>query len=333
MPSPPRIALARLPTPLLRLARLSHECGAEIWIKRDDLTGLELSGNKVRKLEFVIADARARGCDCIITEGTPQSNHCRATAAACARLGLEARLLLRPAPPAGPPQGNLLLDHAFGARCYTFARPDFDQRRAELVTAALNQARADGRTPHYTPMGASEPAGCWGYIEALRELLIQLDTADIAACDLLLPVSSGGTLAGAALGIERLDAADRIRLRGIAVSDDVDHHRDLFARLRRETIEAYGLDLPAEAAPPDLTDRFVGPGYAIPTPAAREAMRLLARSEAILLDPVYTAKAFGALLADVRAKTLGHTRPVVFWHTGGAFSNFAWPELLLETAP
>lgn len=327
MLQPTRIALACLPTPLVRLERLGrHLGGAEIWLKRDDLTGLELSGNKVRKLEYVAADAIASGCDTLVTEGTCQSNHCRATAATCARLGLEAVLLFRPEG-ARQPVGNHLLDSLFGARTYSFAKPEYDAGRERIVAGVLDELRAAGRRPRWTPAGSSEPLGCWGYITAARELAEQLQAEGIGECDVIVTLSSGGTYAGLLLGglLHRLEGW---RLQAVPVSDDVPAQKARVSELCYQTIAKYDMPIDPAAVSPVLIDGYVGEGYGIPYPAALESLRLVARTEGIMLDPVYTAKAFAAVLDGVRARVLGFERPVVFVHTGGIFSDFAWPELL-----
>lgn len=329
MLQPQRVPLAQLPTPLVRLERLGAALGgAQLWIKRDDLTGLELSGNKVRKLEYVAADARASGCDTLVTEGTPQSNHCRATAAVCARLGLQAVLLFRPEPPAGDAQGNHLLDVLFGAHVRAYPRPDFDARRDEIVAQVLAELRGAGRTPRWTPMGASEPLGCWGYLRASAELGEQLLAAGIHGCDVVTAVSSGATYAGLVLGhrLHHLDACD---FWAVPVSDDVAFHERNTAALCRAAIAQFELPIEFTDVVLRFLDGYVGDGYAIPYAAANDALRLLARTEGIVLDPVYTAKAFCALLDAVRARRLGFERPVVFLMTGGVFSNFAWPNVVL----
>ena len=330
MLEPERIQLANLPTPLVRLERLGRQLGgAQIWVKRDDLTGLELSGNKVRKLEYVAADALAGGCDTLVTEGTPQSNHCRATTAVCARLGLRCVLLLRPEAPAEP-QGNHLLDVLFGAETRSFSRGEYHARRDHIVADILAELKVAGRTPRWTPAGASEPLGCWGYIRAATELAEQLQAVGIGECDVVVAVSSGATYAGTLLGqlLHRLDAW---HLWAVPVSDDLPYHTAQAGALCRATIERF--DLPLEFAGDALhfIDGYVGEGYAVPYPAAIEAIRLLARSAALVLDPVYTAKAFCAVLDGVRARRFGFDRPVVFIHTGGIFSDFAWPATLLAS--
>lgn len=328
MVTPKRVRLAEIPTPLVRLERLSAELGgAEVWLKRDDLTGLEVSGNKVRKLEFVVADALAGGCDTLVTEGTAQSNHCRATAAVCARLGLGCVLLFRPGPQDGPPVGNHLLDVLFGAQTRHFTRAEYSANRTRIVADVLAELRAGGRVPRFTPAGASEPVGCWGYIEATRELAEQTRAAGLGACDVVAGVSSGGTFAGMVLG-KKLYREEELHLVGVPVSDDVAHHRAAIAELCGATIAKYGLDARVEPAELAFLDGYVGEGYAIPYDEELAGLRLLARTEGVVLDPVYTGKAFCGLLAEVRAGRLGRSRPVVFVHTGGIFSDFAWPELV-----
>jgi D-cysteine desulfhydrase len=325
---PQRVPLAEVPTPLQRLDRSRAALGgADLWIKRDDLTGLEVSGNKVRKLEFVVADALASGCDTLVTEGTSQSNHCRATAAVCARLGLKCVLLFRPEPPSGPPVGNHLLDVLFGAQTRHYARAEFAADREVIVADVLAELRSAGRVPRFTPAGASEPVGCWGYIRAMKELADQAAAAGLGDCDVVAAVSSGGTFAGMQLG-RKLHGTEHLHLVGVPVSDDVRFHIDAVGRLCRETISKYDLSFSVEIDERDLLDGYVGEGYGIPYPDELDAVRLLARTDGIVLDPVYTGKAFCGLLAEVRGGRLGRDRPVIFLHTGGVFSNFAWPQVL-----
>lgn len=326
---PQRVRLAHSPTPLIRLEQLGRELDADIWLKRDDMTGLEISGNKIRKLEYVIADLLRLGCDTLLTEGTPQSNHCRAAATACAKLGLHCHLLFRPPPPPGWPQGNYLIDTLFGATVSSYEWEAYFANQDRIVAQEMERLRSAGREPRYTPMGASEPLGCWGYIRGAAELAEQLYQAKIGECDIVLAVSSGGTYAGLLLGrwIHRLY---HWNLWAVPVSDNVDFQTKNIRRLTNAAIEQF--KLPAVHRESDLRflDGYVGEGYAIPYQEELDEIRLLARTEAILLDPVYTGKAFHALLDGVRAGYFGKKRPVVFLHTGGIFSDFAWPELLLQ---
>jgi D-cysteine desulfhydrase len=345
---PRRISLAQLPTPLVRLKRLeTHVGGLPLWMKRDDLTGLELSGNKIRKLEYIAAEAMDGGCDTLVTEGTCQSNHCRATAAVCARLGLGCVLLFRPRPPDAV-RGNHLLDVLFGADIRAFSREEFSANREQIVQATLSELREAGRRPRFVPMGASEPLGCWGYIRAMLELRDQVGHQAMPACDIVMPISSCGTHAGAVLGAAMAGSKPvDLRIWAVPVSDDVAHHTHQVRELCRQTIEQYDLDLNVSDLPLRFLDGYIGEGYARPYPAALDALRLLARLESILLDPVYTAKACHGMLDTIRrvqadrstvedaparaipAKPAFGERPVVFLHTGGAWSDFAWPEMLL----
>jgi D-cysteine desulfhydrase len=329
---PDRIHLAQLPTPLIRLERLGAQLGgAQIWMKRDDLTGLEVSGNKIRKLEYVVAEALAAGCDTIVTEGTSQSNHCRATAAACAKAGLHAVLLFRPEAE-GTPQGNHLLDVLFGAETRQYARVRFEADRGQIVKEVLAELISAGRKPRFTPMGSSEPLGCWGYIRAAAELADQTHAAGLSECDVVVPVSSGGTYSGLVLGV-LVHGLEHLRAWAVPVSDDVPFHTNTVGRLCRAAIARFDLPVEFDESVLRFIDGYVGAGYAIPYPEAIQAIQLLARSEGIVLDPVYTAKAFYGLLEEVRAGRFGHERPVVFVHTGGIFSDFAWPERLLQGVP
>lgn len=326
---PPRISLAITPTPLVRLARLESELGGgQIWMKRDDLTGLELSGNKVRKLEYVVADALAHGCDTLVTEGTCQSNHCRATAAVCAKQGMQAVLLLRPEP-TGEQQGNHLLDVLFGAQLRCYSRERFEDDREGIVDTVLAELVDTGRKPRWVPMGASEPIGCWGYIRAVAELAEQMRTLGVDEYDVIVPVSSGGTYAGALLGTQ-LHQLEGLRLWGVPVSDDAAYHVSAIGDLCRQTVKQFQLPIDFKDSAMRFLEGYVGEGYAIPHAAAMDAIRLLARTEGIVLDPVYTAKAFCAVLDGVRDGRLGRDRPVVFIHTGGIFSTFAWSGALQD---
>jgi D-cysteine desulfhydrase len=324
---PPRLELAALPTPLVRLCRLERQLGGTLFLKRDDLTGLEFSGNKIRKLEYVLAAAEAEGQDTIVTEGAPQSNHCRATAAACARLGLGAVLLLRPPPPE-PPQGNYFLDRLFGAQVRCFDAADYAARRPQIVAEVLSELRGSGRVPRFTPAGASEPLGCWGYIKAARELHEQLAATGVGECDIVVALSSGGTCAGLLLG-SLLYRLEDWRIWAVPVSEDRAWHERHLTELCQATIGCYGLPVEFSAKRLHIVGGYVGPGYAIPYDRELEAIRLLARTEGIVLDPVYTGKAFCAFLDGLREGWLGGARPVVFLHTGGLFSDFAWPSVLL----
>lgn len=320
---PRRVELARLPTPLIELPRLARDLGVpRLLCKRDDLTGLEVSGNKIRKLEYLLADAIDRGCDSIITHGGHQSNHCRATASAAARLGLRLRLLLR-APPTPPANiGNLFLDRLLGASVTLHDAESYTSRRPALIEEAMAAERAAGRKPYFFPVGGSVPLGCWGYMRAMRELIDQVDTA--GPVDLYVPVSSAGTCAGLVLG-RALFRADNWSIVGIPVSDSVPDFERSIAALCLQTIEAYRLPIRPEEARVELLDGFIGEGYAVPTAASLDALRRVARLEGMLLDPTYTSKAFAGVMQTLRERRRDATP--IFLHTGGVFGLLARTDL------
>jgi D-cysteine desulfhydrase len=318
---PPRLALANLPTPVTEMKNLARLLGCERFrIKRDDLTGLEMSGNKVRKLEYVVADALRQGADTLVTHGGFQSNHCRATAAIGAKLGLKVRLLLRCAEPNPPKDGNLLLDHLFGAEISIHHPDEYNGRRAQLIEAAMEAERRAGRRPYFFPVGASIPMGCWGYIRCVAELAEQLGKE--TKVDVFSAVSSTGTHCGLMLG-KALLGLSNWRIVGVPVSDSVEYFQKELRDLERATTREFDLNLEEAQTPIELIDGFIGEGYAIPYPEALEAMRLLARTEGILLDPTYTSKAMAGTIATIRAGGVRRGAVPVFVHTGGVFGLLA----------
>lgn len=322
---PRRIALAQLPTPLVELKNLARHLGVpRLLVKRDDLTGLELSGNKVRKLEYVVADALANRATTLVTHGGFQSNHCRATAAIGARLRLKVRLLLRTADPNPAPDGNLFLDRLFGAQISFHTPEEYNNRRQELLDEAMDVEYAAGRKPYFFPVGASIPLGCWGYVRCVAELVDQLgrDTP----VDLFCATSSGGTQVGLMLG-KALLGCDRWRVLGVPVSDSVEYFQRELRRLERQTVAEYHLELDEQQTPIELVGGFIGEGYAIPYPEAIDAISLLARIEGLILDPVYTGKAMAGMLATLRAGGVREEAVPVFVHTGGAFGLMARRDL------
>jgi D-cysteine desulfhydrase len=327
---PPRLALAQLPTPVVELKNVARELGVpRILMKRDDLTGLETTGNKVRKLEYVVADAVARGSDVLVTHGGYQSNHCRATAAIGARLGLRVRLILRSPPETtNPPRdGNLFLDELFGAEVSFHTPKEYGERKRELIDAAIAAERAAGRTPYFFPVGASIPLGCWGYVRCLAELAEQLgrDTP----VDVFSSLSSGGTHVGLMLGRALLRLANW-KVTGVPVSDSVAFFERDLREFERKTVASYGLDVSEADTPIHLIDGFIGEGYAIPYPAAIETTRVVARREGILLDPTYTAKGMTGMLETIRAGGVRSGAVPVFVHTGGAFGLMARRDLFVD---
>ena len=322
----PRFPLATLPTPLQRAHNLERALGPaapRIYLKRDDLTGLAFGGNKTRKLEYVVADALAQGATVLVTEGTTQSNHARLTAAAAARTGLRCVLVLDTRFGTAV-QGNLLLDRLLGAEIRLVPRGE--DRRPGMERAA-EELRAAGERPYVIPAGASIPLGSMGYVAMVPELLAQLAEVAEAPTRLYAASSSLGTHGGLAVGARVFSAPFAVV--GIAAEETSDVLKADLAPLATATADLLGLD--TRFGPEDLTvdDRFVGPGYGHPTPEGLAAIRLLARTEAVFLDPVYTGKVMAGLLAHVREGRIGKDEAVVFLHTGGGPSVFAHGEALL----
>jgi D-cysteine desulfhydrase len=322
---PPRIELARLPTPLQPLRRLGERLGIELYLKRDDLTGAALSGNKIRKLEFVLAEALARDANIVLTCGGAQSNHCRATAVAAAALGLGCRLLLRTADPAHPPapEGNILLDRMAGADIVWITPADYRQRDTLMQREAAALA-AWGRRPYIIPEGASNALGAWGYIRAAEEL-----TADAGALPgsagvpltVVYAAGSGGTGAGLILGakLHGLEA----RVVGINVCDDRDTFVRLIGEICEQALTEFGLAVPfARQRDIEIVDGYVGRGYALSQPEELRLICDVARTEGIFLDPVYTGKAFFGMVEELRRRPGCFGPRVVFVHTGGLFGLF-----------
>src|SRR5688572_11994285 len=316
---PPRLELAQLPTPIVELKRLAAELGVPRFLmKRDDLTGLETTGNKVRKLEYVVADAVARGADTLVTHGGFQSNHCRATAAIGARLGLNVRLILRSTEPQPARDGNLFLDYLLGADVSFHTPDEYNGRRKQLVDAAMEAERSAGRKPYFFPVGASIPLGCWGYIRCMAEMAEELgrDTK----VDVFSAVSSAGTHAGLVLG-KALFGLDAWRIAGVPVSDSVDYFMKEIRELIDRTTREYGLGVTEAQTPIELIDGFIGEGYAIPYPQAIETTRLLARREGVLLDPTYTSKGMTGMIETIRAGGVRKGAVQLVVHTGGVFGR------------
>lgn len=322
---PKRLELAQLPTPVVELKNLAKKLGvARVLVKRDDLTGLELSGNKIRKLEYIVADAVANGATALVSHGGFQSNHCRATAAVGARLGLAVRLFLRTAEANPAVDGNLFLDHLFGAEITYHTPQEYNGKRQELIEAAMESQRAAGRPPYFFPVGASIPLGCWGYIRCIAELIEQIGKD--RPIDLFCAVSSVGTYTGLILG-KALFGCDQWRIIGVPVSDTVEGLSCDIRDLERRTVAEFTLGLSEAQTPIELLDGFIGEGYAIPYPEAVETVRLLARTEGLLLDPTYTSKAMAGMLAAIRNGDIRRGATPMFLHTGGAFGLMARRDL------
>ncbi len=322
---PPRVQLAHTPTPLEPLRRLGQDLNVELFIKRDDLTGGALTGNKVRKLEYVMFEAQEKGADTVLTCGGAQSNHARATAVCAAKLGLRSLLLLRTPDPSNPPplDGNSFLDRLVGADI-VWVTPEEYQRRDEIFEREAGVLRKEGRKPYIIPEGASDPLGAWGYIRGVGEL-----AADLAALDggfdrpttIIHATGSGGTAAGVILGAGLLGL--NVRVASVNVCDDGDHFVQVIGEICEKVIDRFGLDMDfSRERDVKVIDGYVGLGYALSRPEELEFIRDVARSETIFLDPVYTGKAMYGLSKELARDSKQFGERIIFIHTGGVFGLF-----------
>lgn len=319
---PERMQIAHLPTPLEPMERLSKLLGGPtLLIKRDDQTGLALGGNKTRKLEFLTAEAIAQGCDHLITTGAPQSNHCRQTAAAAARLGLGCSLVLRGRPPAHA-NGNILLDNLLGARLHWAG----DGSSNEKVTAVAQELKAMGRKPYIIPLGGSNVMGATSYVLAMQELMEQLRDLKRNVDFIIFASSSGGTQAGIVLGAHLYGFRGRVI--GISVDHPADALKTHVAALATATATHLGLGTLSLSDQIDVNDDYLGEGYAVMGDPEREAIQLTAQMEGILLDPVYTGRAMAGLIDLIRWGAFTRQQTALFWHTGGSPALFAYADKL-----
>ena len=315
----PRERIAVLPTPLQHAPRLTAALGGpQIYIKRDDLTGLALGGNKTRKLEYLVADAKAKGATHLITLGGEQSNHVRQTAAAARLAGMQAVLILASPVPEPEVQGNLLLDVLLGAEYHVI---ESMTERDEAIATISEEISSKGGVPYVIPVGGSNAIGALGYVSAMLELSYQLWEQGVSPTAMYFGSGSGGTQGGIELGARLFGL--NFDLRGVMVSPDIDAKRAQMGKILDETAELLGVKNPVDVAEVTLLDSYLGAGYGIPTEGGLEAIELLARTEGILLDTVYTAKAFSALVDEVRKGRYSADDTIVFLHTGGSPALFA----------
>lgn len=325
----PRIRLGEYPTPLAELPNLSRMLGGpRLFIKREDLVGIALGGNKVRKLEYALAEALAQRATVLITSGAVQSNHVRLTIACANRLGLRTVVVLRGEKPSLP-TGNLLLDHILGVAEVHWVDPKGYATREELVRATEARAqelaeelRRRGEVPYVIPNGCKPLHSALAYAGCVLELLEQMRAQNLAPDAIVTACGTAGTQTGLILG-SLLFAQGQIRVVGISVSARAEVLRERLRRNLEEALRFLGLDLPVPETAIEVHDGYVGPGYALPTPEMKRAVELLARTEGILLDPVYTGKAMAGLLDLVRQGAFRGAENVVFLHTGGVPALFA----------
>lgn len=324
----PRIRLGHLPTPLETMPRLSALLGGpEIWIKRDDCTGLSTGGNKTRKLEFLMAEALAQGADIILTQGATQSNHARQTAAAAAKLGMDCHLILEDRTGYAEPNyrlnGNVLLDVLHGATI-EHRSPGLDMN-AELMTVAEG-FRAKGRKPYAIVGGGSNPTGALGYVNCALELLGQMVERGIVFDHMITATGSAGTHAGLIVGLKALNA--QLPLLGIGVRALREAQEANVFRLAQATEAKLGLQGVVSRADVVANCDYIGKGYGIPADSTLEAIDIFARQEAILLDPVYSGKSAAGMIDLIRKGHFTKGQRIVFLHTGGAIGLTGYTHVL-----
>lgn len=304
-----RIELAHLPTPLQESSKLARELGIRLWIKRDDLTESVASGNKIRKLEYLAAEAIEQGADTLVSYGGIQSNHCRAVAWVAAKLGFSCVLALRGEAPSES-DGNLLLDRILGADVRFFSQEEF--RDGALLDRRLMEAlRAEGKHPYSIPIGGSNDTGTLGYIRMAEELLQSGIQADHVYC----AMGSGGTYGGLLIGCRRVGY--RTKVHGIAVCDDVSYFVREIEAIGKAFLEKCGLCVDVSGCEQGMDDGYIGKGYALNTDGELGELIRIARTEGLVLDPVYSLKAFLGMMDHVRQGRIRSGESVIFVHTGG----------------
>ena len=318
----PRVHIAHLPTPLEPMERLSEELGVELWIKRDDCTGMSTGGNKTRKLEFLMGEALAQGADMVMTQGATQSNHARQTAAFAAKLGLGCHVLLEDRTGYNNANyngnGNVLLDHLHGATTEKF--PGGHDMVAEMDRAA-EAMRAKGRNVYVIPGGGSNPTGALGYVNCAMELVGQANDEALVIDRIVHATGSSGTQAGLVTGLSAMNA--QIPVLGVGTRAPQPKQEQMVYDLACKTAEKLGCAGVVKREDVMANTDYVGEGYGLPTESGIEAIRLFAELEGLLLDPVYSAKGAAGLIDLARKGTFAGER-VVFLHTGGSVGLFGY---------
>ena len=312
----PRIPLGIFPTPLVKLENISREVGRRIYLKRDDMSGVSLGGNKVRKLEFLLADAKAKGADTVMTTGQAQSNHAMLTAACANKLGMKAILMLKKR---GVTDclGNQILNKILGAEVEYYDTDSYADIYEEMAKRKLTLAQ-EGHVGYEIPCGGSTALGALGYVECFRETMEQCKALGITPDRMVSVVGSGGTYAGLCAGADLY--APRVKVTGMAV--DNDPFEQITAQLKDEMSSLLELDQPLSHDNIDIYYNC-GAGYGIPGPEDGEAVRYMARKEGVIFDPVYTGKAFSLFLKKLRNGDFGDDETIIFLHSGGAGGLFA----------
>jgi D-cysteine desulfhydrase len=317
---PERIHLANLPTRIEKLDRLTKALeGPEIYIKRDDQTGTEFSGNKVRKLEYSVKEALDMGCDYLITCGGVQSNHCRATAAAAAKLGMKCCLVLR-GDTGSEAEGNLLIDRLLGADIRFITAEEYSDQRSEIMEAIKREADSKGFKAYIIPEGASNGIGSFGYYTAMEEIIRQEKELGIHFDCIVLATGSGGTFSGLWLANKLLNHPSDIC--GFCVGGDVGYFKARIPEILFESMEYMDVSIPVSPEDINIIDGYVGRGYALSRPEELRFIHGLANLEGIVLDPVYTGKAMYGLTEEIKRGRFNKYKNILFIHTGGLFGLF-----------
>lgn len=322
---PEKLNIANLPTKIQKLERLTKELqGPNIFIKRDDETGSEVSGNKIRKLEFSVKEALNQGCNLLITCGGIQSNHCRATAAIAAKLGLKSSLVLRGSE-AKDIDGNLFLNKLLGADIKFITAEDYKHNRMLIMENLKTEYEKQGFKPYIIPEGASNGIGTFGYFNAMEEILNQEKDMNIHFDKIIVAVGSGGTHAGLLLSKKILGFHGEIY--GINVCDNEDYFKNRIHNILDESINYLDIDLNFNLDEIHIIDGYVGRGYALSTPETLEFILHIAQLEGLILDPVYTGKAMYGLAKEIKKGTFKKDENILFIHTGGLFGLYPQRDL------
>ena len=322
---PVRIKLANLPTPIEKLERLAKEWrGPEIYVKRDDLTGMALSGNKIRKLEFVIADAKAKGADLLITCGGIQSNHARATAVAATKLGMKSYIILR-GEESKVKDGNVLLDLLVGTQIKYITPEQYAAQVQEIMFDLADDLKKEGFSPYIIPEGASNDIGTLGYLAATEEISRQLSDLQLEIDYVVCAIGSGGTYAGLLLGQKLYQ--QKYQVIGFNVCDDEEFFVNKINRIGNEAIQRFNLPTKLNREDIRIIDGYVGKGYALNRPEEIELIKDVALTEGLILDPVYTGKTMFGLRDQIVRGMFKKADKVLFIHTGGLFGLFPKKEL------
>lgn len=316
-----KLNLANFPTKIEKLEKISKDSGVNIYLKRDDQTGSEISGNKIRKLEYSIYEAIENGCDTLITCGGIQSNHARATAAAGIKLGMRAILVLR-SDETPELEGNYFLDKVIGADVRIISSDDYRERRAEIMKEIKAESDAEGHKAYIIPEGASNGIGSLGYYSAMEEIKEQEKELGIKFDRIVVAVGSGGTYAGLCMGNTEFFNGEK-KITGFNVCDDAEFFKKRSEEIIEEAQKYLDKSIIVKAEDMDIIDGYVGIGYAQSRPEELEFIQKTAKKEGVIFDPVYTGKAMYGMMNEIEKGTFAKGENVLFIHTGGLFGIFS----------